>query len=139
FVFADYVVRFLGVEAKTAPLWAAAAVVVFSGANLAGLKSGRRTQNVLTGLKAIGLTAIIVAGFFWPHSGTATLNTEAEVAGGAGLGLALILVLYTYGGWNDAAFIVAEMKDKRRNIPRALLLGTAGVAVIYLLVNAAYI
>ena len=54
-------------------------------------------------------------------------------------GLALILVLYTYGGWNDAAFIVAEMKDKRRSIPRALLLGTAGVALIYLLVNAAYL
>jgi amino acid transporter len=139
FVFADYAVRLLGLEAKTSPLWAAAAVVVFSGANLAGLQSGRRTQNVLTSLKAIGLTAIVLAGFFWPQTGAAALRAEADVAGGAGLGLALILVLYTYGGWNDAAFIVAEMKDKRRNIPRALLLGTAGVAVIYLLVNAAYI
>jgi amino acid transporter len=85
------------------------------------------------------LVAIVLAGFFWPQAGAAPLPAAAGAGGGPGFGLALILVLYTYGGWNDAAFIVAEMKDKRRNIPRALLLGTAGVAVIYLIVNAAYL
>jgi amino acid transporter len=139
FVFADYAVRFLGMDAKTAPMFAVAAVVALSVANLIGLKSGQRTQNVLTGLKAVGLTAIVVAGFGWPQTAAASSTTAADAGGGAGFGLALILVLYTYGGWNDAAFIVAEMRDKRRNIPRALLLGTAGVAVIYLLVNAAYL
>src|SRR5688572_4921839 len=139
FVFADYTVRLLGLGTHAAGGIAAAAVVVFSGANLIGLKSGRRTQNVLTALKAIGLAAIVVAGFFWPRADAAVLPPGAGAQAGAGLGLALILVLYTYGGWNDAAFIVAEMKNKRRNIPLALILGTAGVAVIYLLVNAAYI
>jgi APA family basic amino acid/polyamine antiporter len=137
FVFADYAVRLSGMDAGTAPLRAAAAIVGLSGANLIGLQSGRRTQNVLTALKALGLTAIVIVGFLWPQ--TRVAPPEAATQTGAGLGLAMILVLYTYGGWNDAAFIVAEMKDKRRNIPRALLLGTAGVAVIYLLVNAAYL
>lgn len=139
FVFADYAVRLFGADPRTAPLLAAGAVVAFSVANVVGLQAGRRTQNVLTVLKAVGLTAIVVAGFGWSQRGEAPIADVADATGGAGFSLALILVLYTYGGWNDAAFIVAEMKDKRRNIPRALLLGTAGVALIYLLVNAAYL
>ncbi len=139
FVFADYAVRLFGWGAKDAPWLAVASVVVLSLANLAGLRFGRRTQNVLTALKALGLIAIVLAGFFWPQTAAATPVADAGLSSGPGFGLALILVLYTYGGWNDAAFIVAEMKDKRRNIPRALLLGTGGVAVIYLIVNAAYL
>jgi basic amino acid/polyamine antiporter, APA family len=67
FVFADYAVRLLGLGSQNAGIYAAGAVVVFSIANVVGLKSGRRTQNVLTALKAIGLGAIVVAGFFWPQ------------------------------------------------------------------------
>ncbi|MBI5689734.1 MAG: amino acid permease [Verrucomicrobia bacterium] len=136
FVFADYAVRLGGFGAGASPWLAAGAVTVISAMNLAGLRSGQRTQNLLTLLKAVGLTAIVVAGFGWSQ---APARDVVGTGGGPGLGLALILVLYTYGGWNDAAFIVAEMKDKQRAIPRALLLGTAGVAVIYLLVNAAYL
>src|SRR5205823_4640264 len=44
-----------------------------------------------------------------------------------------------YGGWNDAAYVAAEVRDGDRNIPRALILGTLAVMVIYLLVNAAYL
>ena len=97
FVFADYAVRLFGLGAGQAPWLAVASVVLLSVANIAGLKSGRRTQNVLTGLKAIGLTAIVVAGFFWPQP---TAAAAPAAGGGPGFGLALILVLYTYGGWN---------------------------------------
>jgi amino acid transporter len=137
FVFADYAVRLFGLKPGDAPWLAAISVVGLSVANIVGLHSGRRTQNLLTVLKALGLIAIVLAGFFWPQAPKAA--AAASTGGGPGFGLALILVLYTYGGWNDAAFVVAEMKDKRRNIPRALLAGTAGVALIYLLVNAAYL
>jgi amino acid transporter len=137
FVFADYAVRLFGLKPGDAPWLAVLSVVGLSVANIIGLQSGRHTQNVLTALKALGLVAIVLAGFFWPQAPKAA--AAASTGGGPGFGLALILVLYTYGGWNDAAFVVAEMKDKRRNIPRALLAGTAGVALIYLLVNAAYL
>ncbi|MCS7045581.1 MAG: amino acid permease [Gemmataceae bacterium] len=50
-----------------------------------------------------------------------------------------VLVLLTYGGWNDAAFVAAEVKNPDRNIPLALVLGTIGVTAIYLLVNAGYL
>ena len=54
------------------------------------------------------------------------------------LGLALVFVLYTYGGWNDAAFVVAELQESRRIVP-ALILGTLSVTAIYLIVNSAYL
>ena len=47
--------------------------------------------------------------------------------------------MYAYGGWNDAAFVAAEVRNLRRNIPRALFLGVGIVVLVYLLVNAAYI
>src|SRR5262249_9808971 len=52
---------------------------------------------------------------------------------------AMVLIFLTYGGWSDAAFVAAEVRNRRRNIPLALFLGTAGVTVIYLLVNGAYL
>src|SRR5262249_12157454 len=55
------------------------------------------------------------------------------------LTMALILVLWTYAGWHEGAYVAAEVRDKRRNLPRALLLSTAAVTVLYLLVNVAYI
>jgi amino acid transporter len=58
---------------------------------------------------------------------------------GPGLGLAMVFVLYAFGGWNDAAFVAAEVRDLRRNVPRALLGGIAAITAIYLVVNAAYL
>jgi amino acid transporter len=55
------------------------------------------------------------------------------------LAFAMVLVLLTYGGWNDAAFVAAEVRNQQRNIPLALILGTFGVMVIYLTVNYAYV
>jgi amino acid transporter len=52
---------------------------------------------------------------------------------------AMVLVFLTYGGWNDAAFVAAEVRDPSYNIPRALIVGTLGVMGIYLLINWAYI
>lgn len=53
--------------------------------------------------------------------------------------IALILILYAYGGWNDAAFVAAEVKDVRKNLSRALFLGVLLITALYLAINAAYI
>ncbi len=50
-----------------------------------------------------------------------------------------MLILYTYGGWNDAAFVAAEVKDAKRNMTLALVLGILLITVLYVLVNYAYI
>ncbi|MEW6302202.1 MAG: amino acid permease [Verrucomicrobiota bacterium] len=136
FVFADYGVKLFNLQPADAAPLAIAAVIVVSGLNICGVVFGKRAQNFLTTLKIIGLGGIVIAGFGWAQPASAA--PAAAGTGGANFGLAMILVLYTYGGWNDAAFVVAEMKD-RKNIPRALLLGVGAVAVIYLLINAAYL
>jgi amino acid transporter len=97
---------------------------------------GKAAQNVLTGVKVVGLAAIVLAGVAW--GGQAPLSSDKPLSG-PGFGLAMVFVFYAFGGWNDAAFVAAEVRDRRRNMPLALLLGTGGIMVIYLLINAAYL
>ena len=54
-------------------------------------------------------------------------------------GAALIPILFAYGGWQNANYVAEEIENPRRNLPLSLLIGTAGVVVIYVLVNAVYL
>jgi amino acid transporter len=137
YVFADYAVKLWDFGPLSPLLYASSAVLILSVMNIAGIVLGKRTQNVLTAAKVLGLGGILLAGFFWPSPGPVT--ALAPMPEFTTLGLPLVLIFITYGGWNDAAFVVAELRDPRRNIPRALVLGTVGVTAIYLLVNAAYL
>ena len=68
--------------------------------------------------------------------------TPAAPAGSfsiAAFGLALVSVLWAYDGWADLSFVAGEVKDPRRNMPRALIIGTMAVIAIYLLANVAYL
>ena len=136
YVFADYAVALCGLPDHQSFLFAVVAVVSLTLLNLAGVVVGKSAQNVLSWVKVAGLGMIVVAGLSWGSPRELALRASSEESS---IGVALILVLYTYGGWNDAAFIAAEVRDRKRNVPRALLLATAGVTAIYLLVNAAFI
>jgi amino acid transporter len=141
FVFGDYAVRVLAPPETALPreVWSAllgaAAVAVLTLTNVMGVVFGKWTQNLLSLLKVLGLGAIVAAGFRFGHADVLAGGPPPERAG---FGVAMIFVLYAYGGWNDAAFVAAEVRQ-RRNIARALLLGTAAITVIYLAVNVAYL
>src|SRR5262249_61228377 len=80
--------------------------------------------------------------FFWVQSSPLDWRVESRPPEFPEFGwgtLAIILVLYAYGGWNDSAFVAAEVRNRRRNIPLALILGVGAITLIYLLVNAAYL
>jgi amino acid transporter len=122
---------------------AAYVVVILTLTNVLGVFLGKTVQNVVTFAKVVGLLGIVVAGFAspqpeaWSYSPKFDSRThEAVPYFGA---LAMILVMYAYGGWNDAAFVAAEVRNPRRNIPRALFIGVGIIVFVYLLVNAAYI
>lgn len=133
YVFADYAIV-VWPDASSVAL-ASAVVVLLTLPNLRGVDLGRRVQNALTLVKIAGLVGIVVAAFLAPAPSAA-----APVGGNlGGFGFALILVLYAYGGWNDAAFVAAEVREPGRNVPRVLIWGTASIVVIYLVVNAAYL
>ncbi len=129
--------------------YAAASVVALSGINILGVREGKWTQNVLTAAKVVGLLAFMAVGFLYSStdvSATAAATNSADSAAvdawsfltSGQFGFAMILVLFTYGGWNEMAFVCAEVKEPRKNILRALLLGTAAVTVIYVLANMAF-
>jgi basic amino acid/polyamine antiporter, APA family len=146
FIFGDYLGGFLNLtgEERTAFTVQAAvgAIIVLTAVNFFGVVLGKWLQNGLVLVKLLGLALIVVAGlkaWLWEeHTFSAFHVPENAVPGGGGIPVAMILVLYAYGGWNDAAFVAADLRD-RRNIPKALLLGTLGITVIYFVVNFAYV
>lgn len=116
--------------------YAAGAVLLLTAINIAGVRESKWTQNLLTVVKVAGLLFIAVAGLLAP--GGAAVPLFGDVSGG-GLKLALILVLFTYGGWNEMAYVAAEIRNPRKNILRALVLGTVAVICLYLLINGAFL
>lgn len=145
YVFADYAISFLEItDPRVANGWtvllACLSVCILIGLNLLGLVVGKWAQNILTLAKVIGLGAIAITGFYMGFGQETPAETAVASAGSASnIGLAMVFVLYAFGGWNDAAFVAAEVKEPGRNIPRALIVGTIGILVIYLLINAAYL
>lgn len=117
--------------------------------NLAGTVMSKHTQNLLTVLKVVGLSLILLAGILAsPQTPTnadrvaptaADDATSTEGVAETSLALALILAMYAYGGWSEAAYVAAEVHDARRNVPRALILGMGGITLLYLLINLAYV
>jgi len=136
YAFADYGAELWGFARGTGVWVAAAAILLLSGANMIGVGVGKFTQNILSTTKVLGLAGIAVAGFLF--GGETSLQPTSPVQG-AGFGLAMVFVLYAYGGWNDAAFVAAEVREGGRNIPRALILGIVGITTLYLIVTAAYV
>jgi amino acid transporter len=136
FVFARYAATLYAPIPGIGTFYAAGAVLVLTFINILGVRESKWTQNILTVVKIAGLLFIVVAGLLAP--GTQDVPTFGSSSGG-GLKLAMILVLFTYGGWNEMAYVAAEIKKPQKNISRSLLLGTVAVAVLYLLINGAFL
>lgn len=145
YIFADYADQVFTIPKNYQYLVAIGAILAITALNLLGVVLGKWTQNLLTAVKIIGLGAIIVAGFMKGSPGNLTeVGITSQFSGLTwtglpSIGLGMVLVLYTYGGWNDSAFVAAEVRDPSRNIPRALLFGVAIITAIYLLINVAYL
>jgi basic amino acid/polyamine antiporter, APA family len=141
YVFADYLVPVLSLNPGSSPMVAAAAVLALTGLNLAGLRHGKRTQIFLTMAELIGLGAVIIAGLVLLDGATSPGASAAPAPspGLAGLGLAMVFVLLTYGGWNEAAYISAEVRDGPRAMARTLLWGIGIITTLYVLANLAYV
>ncbi|MDQ3521191.1 MAG: amino acid permease, partial [Gemmatimonadota bacterium] len=138
FVFGDFAAPLLPFGAGASPFLAATTVVALTAVNLAGLRQARGTQYVLTAAVVVGLLAVILAGMV--VAGRA--DTEAGEAISTGvptIGLAMVFVLLTFGGWSEAAYLSAEVRDGRRGISRALLWGIGSITLLYVAANLAYL
>ncbi|MGE0549712.1 MAG: APC family permease [Kofleriaceae bacterium] len=101
-------------------------------------KTGGWVQTVFTAIKVLLICAFIVGGIGF---GTGSWDNLATQAGGFSnvattqFATALMYVSFAYSGWNAAAYIANEVEQPERNLPRALLLGTGIVMVLYVLLN----
>src|SRR5262245_52246889 len=114
------------------PVTAIVALVVLTIVNLAGVREGGRVQSVLMALKLLAIVCLIVFGL--------AVAPAAPAAPAAPVGIgpflaAMIAVLFAYGGWATATFVSGEIEDSTRTLPKALLLGTIAVVVLYVGVN----
>lgn len=137
YAFADYGSRVWNWPPPVLAWVAAGAITTLTVANMVGLVVGKSLQNLLTVAKILGLGSVILAGLFCDANHS--LSTAGVPVQGPGVGLAMVFVLYAFGGWSDAVFVAAEVRDPRRNLPRALLSGILAVTVLYLAVNFVYL
>ncbi len=140
YVFARYANRLcpLGDGHSALVVHAVAAIVVLTGINVLGIHEGRWTQNVLTTVKFLGLGIVCAVGLFFGGAAERAVPSQSAI-NTPNFGQAMILVLFVYGGWNEMAYVGAEVRDPRKNILRALVLGTLAVTAIYLLANLAFL
>lgn len=142
FVFGDYLGQVVDLSpwlgSHASALLAAVLIVLLTGLNLLGVRVGLGTQLGLTTLVMVGLLLLGLAGGAHQLGGLPPASVGAATAG-TDWGVAMVFVFLAYGGWSDAATLSAEMRDEKRGIVRALLLGLGVVMALYLLANWAYV
>jgi APA family basic amino acid/polyamine antiporter len=132
-----------GVPITTGKIVGLAVILVLSASNYVGVGIGKVIQNVSTVLKIGGVLVFIAVGFSFGRGSFQHFTVypagldlgEALVT----IGLALIAVSWAFDGWNNLTFVGSEIENPGRNLPRALMAGTLGVTVLYLLVNLLYL
>jgi amino acid transporter len=132
FILGDYLTRLWNLGPNSSAIYASLSVIVLTGINLFGLRESVRVQSVLTVLEIGGVLLVALAGAIVGMQGAEPVAAVASDGGGIGaLGLAMVFVLLTYGGWNDAAYISAEVRGGARAMLQTLVLSIAIITLVY--------
>ena len=133
---------------STAQAVALVVIVALTWLNVTGLRTGALVQNVFTVAKVAAVAALVVLAIATGRGATANFTPVFGVALGvegvkvgllAAMAGAMAKALFAYDAWNSITFAAEEVKDPARNLPRALLRGTLGVAVVYCSAVAVYL
>lgn len=135
---------------NSAQLTACGVIAFLTWVNILGVKQGAAVQNVFTSLKVGALVVLIVMGIY--HFGSnvdhfqpvfdTTLGVNAiakNMTFAAALAVAMSKALFAYDAWNTVTFVAEEVREPKKNLPRALFLGSVVVTVVYVLTNVAYL
>jgi APA family basic amino acid/polyamine antiporter len=137
------VISIASFRVSTVQLAAILLILILSWVNSRGLRAGAMVQNVLGVAKISALLGLVVFGLAsskgsWTHFQPLLPETVA-VGTLAAFAVAMSKALFAYDSWNVVTFVAEETHDPVRTLPRALLLGTLGVTLIYSLACATYL
>jgi basic amino acid/polyamine antiporter, APA family len=128
-------------EIQKGQLLAAGLIILFTTVNILGTRLGGGFQVVGSGLKVALIAGIILGGVASSQGTVANFQSTmpTHTGGIAGFFVALVASLWAYDGWTNASMIGSDIKNPQKNLPRALIWGTAAVIAIYVLTNLAYL
>jgi basic amino acid/polyamine antiporter, APA family len=129
FVFGDYMSRVYVLGQNSSAVYAALTVAALTAINVSGLRRSARAQSLLTILLLAGMLCVLLAGILAPAADAPPLKQTAPPLN---LGTALLFVLFAFGGWNEAAYVSAEVKGGARSMLRVLVIAVIVIAAIYL-------
>ena len=139
-IFAEYFGRFVPLTPAQVH-WVAAGLIIAIGLiNWVGVQRAAVVNNLATAVKYLALIGLVLLAFTAPtgSGGHFTPFWSGAISISA-VATALVPVMWAYDGWADLSFMSGEVKDPGRVLPRALVLGTLAIILIYLLVNMAYV
>jgi basic amino acid/polyamine antiporter, APA family len=122
-----------------------ACILLLTAVNITGVALGGAVQSVFTTLKIVAIAVVVLLAFALGHGDLSHFGSSLPLQSTGSLGIlgamvaALSGAFWAYDGWNNITYVAAEVKAPSRNIPRALFFGTAGVMIVYLLINLAYL
>ncbi|HYM22508.1 MAG TPA: amino acid permease, partial [Vicinamibacterales bacterium] len=135
-VFGRYAATIVPLSDTGVRLVAAGGIIVLSAINYAGVRPGSRVQTALTVVKIAAILVLLVGLLVM---GTPRVPAVSGAITPRGFLRALVAGLFAFGGWHMVTYAADETRAPERTIPRALMLGTAIVVVVYLSLNAAYL
>src|SRR6476620_591342 len=146
-VFGEYLLRSIGVDPVEhwigARCLSAGAIAFAAAANIRGANIGAFIVGIATWAKFAALVVLAFSAFLLGGSHGATASNLTTGSGGplaiGSMGLAVVSILWAYDGWADLSFASGEVKNPRRNLPLAIILGTVAIIIIYLMTNTAYL
>lgn len=124
-------------------IFAISLILILSFINYLGIFLGKWIQNVFTILKIGSILFFALAGLFISTGNHIdfSINPTSMSIGSilTGMGIALVAVTWTVGGWEYVTFAAGEIKNPKKNLPLALIIGTALILVLYIMINIAYL
>jgi basic amino acid/polyamine antiporter, APA family len=144
FASASYLLAPLNLPEPTARLahqgLATVAILTFVLIHTLGSHHTNRAHSAVTLLKLGILVSFLVAGLAagWRNGANLVDRPPIDVKVVSSMFFSLIYISYAYTGWNAATYMAGEVRDPERQLPRAILIGTAGVVVLYLGLNMVY-
>lgn len=139
--FARYFVELTNLPIPS-PYLAALVLLALTVINCLGVRAGSTVQSILMVLKIVAIAMLVVCGFLFASRSTnpsGLLDRPPSLDLLTAFGAAMVPVIFAYGGWQTSTFIAGEIKEPRKNLPRGLIYGVAGVVLLYLAANVVYI